>query len=119
MPPGTRIALSLTVDGIAVDLVNSPSPDPGIASIGNNQGQQGTIAAERLVELIGHTGQVAIMQGYPSAPNHRQRYEAQLSVFAGYPDISGVDGGIDNDDFEAARRQAAASLTPGPHTLGC
>lgn len=81
--------MSRTVYGIAVDPVDSPSPDPGIASISNNQGQQGTIAAERLVELIGHTGQVAIMQGYPSAPNHRQRYEAQLSVLRGIPTSRG------------------------------
>jgi ribose transport system substrate-binding protein len=96
--------------GIPVVLFDSPSPDPGITSIGNNYTQQGIIAAERLVKLIGHAGKVAVMQGYPSAPNHKQRYEAQLAVLRKYPDISVVDGGIDNDDIETARQQALAVL---------
>ena len=96
--------------GIPVVLFDSPSPDPGITSIGNNYTQQGIIAAERLVKLIGHAGKVAVMQGYPSAPNHKQRYEAQLAVLQKYPDISVVDGGIDNDDIETARQQALAVL---------
>jgi len=38
-----------------------------ITSIGKpNYSQQGTIAAERLVKLIGRTGKVAVMQGYPT-----------------------------------------------------
>lgn len=96
--------------GIPVVLFDSPSPDPGITSIGNNYTQQGIIAAERLVKLIGHAGKVAVMQGYPSAPNHKQRYEAQLAVLQKYPDISVVGGGIDNDDIETARQQALAVL---------
>ena len=96
--------------GIPVVLFDSPSPDPGITSIGNNYTQQGIIAAERLVKLIGHAGKVAVMQGYPSAPNHKQRYEAQLAVLRKYPDISVVDGGIDNDDIETAHQQALAVL---------
>jgi len=95
---------------IPVVLFDSPSTDPGITSIGNNYTQQGIIAAERLVKLIGHAGKVAVMQGYPSAPNHKQRYEAQLAVLRKYPDISVVDGGIDNDDIETARQQALAVL---------
>lgn len=47
------------------------------------------------------------MQGYPTAPNHKQRYETQLAVLRRYPDITVVDGGIDNDDIETARHQAS------------
>jgi ribose transport system substrate-binding protein len=96
--------------GIPVVLFDSPSPDPGITSVGNNFGQQGVIAAERLVKLIGRAGKVAVMQGYPTAPNHKERYEAQLAVLGKYPDITVVDGGIDNDDIETASQQAAAVL---------
>lgn len=104
--------------GIPVVLFDSPSPDPSITSIGNDFTQQGIIAAERLVKLIGYTGKVAVMQGYPTAPNHKARYEAQLAVLRKYPDISVVDGGIDNDNIETARQQASAVLESHPDLRG-
>jgi len=104
--------------GIPVVLFDSPSPDPNITSIGNNYSQQGTIAAERLVKLIGCTGKVAVMQGYPTAPNHKERYESQMAVLRKYPDITVVDGGIDNDDIETARQQALAVLKLHPDLSG-
>ena len=104
--------------GIPVVLFDSPSPDPSITSIGNNYSQQGTIAAERLVKLIGCTGIVAVMQGYPTAPNHKERYESQMAVLRKYPDITVVDGGIDNDDIETARQQALAVLKLHPDLSG-
>ena len=104
--------------GIPVVLFDSPSSDPNITSIGNNYSQQGTIAAERLVKLIGCTGIVAVMQGYPTAPNHKERYESQMAVLRKYPDITVVDGGIDNDDIETARQQALAVLKLHPDLSG-
>jgi len=104
--------------GIPVVLFDSPSPDPNITSIGNNYSQQGTIAAERLVKLIGCTGKVAVMQGYPTAPNHKERYESQMAVLRKYPDITVVDGGIDNDDILTARQQALAVLKLHPDLSG-
>ena len=104
--------------GIPMVLFDSPSPDPGITSVGNNFSQQGIIAAERLVRLIGYAGKVAVMQGYPMAPNHKERYEAQMAVLRKYPDITVVDGGIDNDDIETARQQASAVLVSHPDLSG-
>jgi ribose transport system substrate-binding protein len=104
--------------GIPVVLFDSPSPDPGITSIGNNFVQQGVIASERLAKLIGYAGKVAVMQGYPTAPNHKERYEAQIAVLRKYPAITIVDGGIDNDDIETARRQASAVLEAHPDLSG-
>jgi ribose transport system substrate-binding protein len=104
--------------GIPVVLFDSPSPDPSITSIGNNYSQQGVIAAERLVRLIGYAGKVAVMQGCPTAPNHKERYESQLAVLRRYPDINVVDGGIDNDDIETARQQASAVLDMHPDLSG-
>jgi len=104
--------------GIPVVLFDSPSPDASITSVGNNFSQQGIIAAERLVELIGRAGKVAVMQGYPTAPNHKERYEAQIAVLRKYPDITVVDGGIDNDDIETARQQASAVLESHPDLRG-
>jgi ribose transport system substrate-binding protein len=104
--------------GIPVVLFDSPSPDPSMTSVGNNFAQQGIIAAERLVKLIGYAGKVAVMQGYPTAPNHKQRYEAQIAVLGKYPNIATVDGGIDNDDIDTACQQASAVLESHPDLSG-
>lgn len=104
--------------GIPIVLFDSPSPDPTTTSIGNDFSQQGIIAAERLADLIGYAGEVAVMQGYPTAPNHKERYEAQLAVLKKYPDIRIVDGGIDNDDIQTARAQALAVLESHPDLKG-
>ena len=104
--------------GIPVVLFDSPSPDGSITSVGNNFAQQGVIAAERLAKLIGYTGKVAVMQGYPTAPNHKERYEAQVEVLKRYQNITVVDGGIDNDDIETARQQASSVLESHPDLSG-
>jgi len=96
--------------GIPLVVFDSPAPDPAITSIGNDFFRQGTIAAERLAALIGGAGKVAVMRGYPTAPNHRQRYDAQLAALAKHPGITVVDGGCDNDDIEMALEQASAVL---------
>jgi ribose transport system substrate-binding protein len=104
--------------GVPILLFDSPSPEPGMTSVGNDFAQQGTMAAERLVGLIGGRGKVAVMRGFPSAPNHRERYEAQLAVLKRHPGIAIVDGGSDNDDIETAEREAAAVLGANPDLSG-
>ena len=104
--------------GIPVILFDSPSPDPDMSSVGNDFTQQGTIAAARLVGLIDGRGKVAVMRGFPSAPNHRERYEAQVAVLKKHPGISIVDGGCDNDDIETAEREASAVLGANPDLKG-
>lgn len=104
--------------GIPMVLFDSPSPDASMTSIGNNFAQQGIIAAERLVKLLGGAGKVALMQGYPTAPNHKERYEAQMAVLRKHPRITVVDGGTDNDDIETARQQASTVLEAHPDLSG-
>ncbi len=104
--------------GIPLILFDSPSPEADITSIGNDFTQQGVIAAERLVKLLGGSGKVAVMQGFPTAPNHKERYEAQLAVLKQYPQIAVVDGGADNDDIPTAQQQAAAVLAAHPDLSG-
>lgn len=104
--------------GLPLVLFDSPSPEPGVTSVGNDFARQGAIAAERLVGLIGGMGQVAVMQGFPTAPNHRERYEAQLGVLAKHPGIAVVDGGRDDDDIDTAERQATAVLEAHPDLRG-
>lgn len=104
--------------GVPVVVFDSPSPDPAFSSVGNDFSEQGRLAASRLVDLIGGAGEVAIMQGFPTAPNHRQRYEAQLAVLREHAAITVVDGGIDNDSIPTAKEQAAAVLASHPNLSG-
>jgi ribose transport system substrate-binding protein len=118
-PSGHMTAINRIRDqGIPMVLFDSPSPDASMTSIGNDFAQQGIIAAERLVKLLGGAGKVAVMQGYPTAPNHKERYEAQMAVLRKHPRITVVDGGTDNDDIETARQQASAVLEAHPDLSG-
>jgi ribose transport system substrate-binding protein len=104
--------------GVPVVVFDSPSPDPAYTSVGNDFSEQGRMAASRLVELIGATGEVAIMKGVPTAPNHRERYEAQLAVLREHPGVIVVEGGIDNDSIEQAKTEAEAVLAARPDLRG-
>ncbi len=105
--------------GIPVVLFDAPSPEgSGLTSVGNDFSEQATIAADKLAELIGEEGKVAVMQGFPSAPNHAERYQAHLDALKKYPKIEVIDGGIDNDNIETAQQQAAAVLAANPDLKG-
>ena len=108
----------LKKQGIPLVLFDSLSSDNNITSIGTNFAHQGIIAANQLLKLINYTGKVAIMQGYPTAPNHKERYEAQISVLRKYPNVTIIDGGIDNDDIETAYQQATAVISSTPDLSG-
>jgi len=105
--------------GIPVVLFDAPAPEgSGLTSVGNDFAEQATIAADKLAELIGEKGKVAVMQGVPTAPNHAERYQAHLDALAKYPGIEVVNGGIDNDSVEEAQSQAAAVLAANPDLKG-
>jgi len=104
--------------GVPVVFFDSPSPEPGMTSVGNDFTQQGSLAARRLVGLVHGQGKVAVMRGFPTAPNHRERYEAEVAELKRHPGISIVDGGTDNDDIATAEREAAAVLAANPDLRG-
>lgn len=104
---------------IPVILFDSPAPEgSNLTSVGNDFTEQAQLAAEKLAEIIGYKGKVAVMQGFPSAPNHAERYQAHLDTLAQYPDIEVIDGGIDNDNIEEAQSQAAAVIAANPDLAG-
>lgn len=123
LDPVVRVEDILSVEeikraGVPLLLFDSPSGESGISSVGNDFTRQGAIAAERLARLLAGRGKVALMRGVPSAPNHAERYRAQVSVLEKYPGIVVIDGGTDNDDIETARQQAAAVLASNPDLNG-
>jgi ribose transport system substrate-binding protein len=117
---GNKVVLESIVNmGIPVVIFDSESPEGmNLTKIGNDFAEQAQIASERLVELLGGKGKVAIMQGVPTAPNHRIRYEAHKAVFDKYPGIELVAEGIDNDDIQTAQEQAAAIIAAHPDIDG-
>ena len=105
--------------GIPVVLFDAPAPaGSGLTSVGNDFAEQAALAADKLAEIIGYRGKVAVMQGFPSAPNHAERYQAHLDTLAKYPGIEVIEGGISNDSIEEAQSQAASVLAANPDLAG-
>ncbi len=117
---GNRASLEEAVgQGIPVTIFDSVAPaDMNLTSIGNDFCEQAQIASRRLVELLKGKGEVAIMMGVPSAPNHAIRADCHQKTFAQYPGIKVVATGIDNDDIETAQKQAAAIMQAHPNLKG-
>ncbi|PWJ86454.1 monosaccharide ABC transporter substrate-binding protein (CUT2 family) [Pseudaminobacter salicylatoxidans] len=117
---GNRASLEEAVgQEIPVTIFDSVPPEGmELTSIGNDFCEQAQIASRRLVELLKEEGEVAIMMGVPSAPNHAIRAECHQKVFDEYPNIKVVATGIDNDDIETAQKQAAAIMQANPNLKG-
>ncbi len=119
-PSGNRASLE-EAQGQKIPLVIFDSVPPEgmeIPHIGSDFCEQAKIAAHRLVEVLGGQGEVAIMQGVPTAPNHSIRADCHRKVFAEHPGIKVVAEGIDNDSIETAQQQAAAIMQANPNLKG-
>lgn len=117
---GNRASLEEAIEQkIPVTVFDSVAPeDLNLTSIGNDFCEQANIAARRLVELMKEEGEVAIMMGVPSAPNHKIRADCHAQYFAKFPKIKVVATGIDNDSIEQAQKQAAAVMQAHPNLKG-
>lgn len=119
-PSGNRASLE-EAQGQNIPLVLFDSVPPEgmkITHIGSDFCEQAKIAARRLVEVLGGEGEVAIMMGVPTAPNHSIRAECHRQVFAEHSGIKVVAEGIDNDSIETAQQQAAAIMQANPNLKG-
>lgn len=105
--------------GVPVVLFDS-EPPTGLALtyIGNDFCEQAQMAARRLVELMGGQGEVAIMQGVPTAVNHRLRAECHERLLQQHPEMKLVAKGIDNDSIATAHEQAKAIMAEHPQLQG-
>jgi ribose transport system substrate-binding protein len=114
-----QVFIEIMQRGIKLMTFDSPPPpDLGIGGVGNNFTQQANIAAEMLLKLVGYKGEIAVMQGFPTAPNHKERYDAHLAYLKKFPNVKIIDGGIDNDSINTAQQQAAAVLASHPNLVG-
>jgi ribose transport system substrate-binding protein len=105
--------------GIKITIFDSVSPDGmALTSIGNDFCEQAKIASEKLVKLIGGKGEVAIMMGVPTAPNHMIRAQCHEAVFKRHPGIKLVAKGIDEDEIETAQSQATSIMKAHPNLKG-
>lgn len=105
--------------GINVVIFDSPAPEGlEVSSVGNDFCEQAKIAARRLVEKLGEKGQVAIMMGTPTAPNHAIRVRCHKEVFAQHPDIQVIGTAINDDSIAKAQQQAAALMQSNPELDG-
>jgi len=104
--------------GIKVVCFDTPSFDSSITAIGSDPTEQSNMADEALIKLIGVKGKVAIMQGVPTSPVHKARYDAHVAFLKKYPGITIVDGGIDNDNIQTAQSQAEAVIAANPDLKG-
>ena len=105
--------------GIAVNVFDSEPPASlPLTSIGNDYCLQARIASERLVQLLGGKGEVAIMQGVPTAPNHAIRARCHRQVFASQPGIQVVASPVDNDSISTAEEQARSTMVTHPQLKG-
>ena len=105
--------------GIRLAVFDSEAPvDLAITSVGNDYCRQATLASERLATLLGGRGEVAIMQGVPTAPNHAIRFRCHQEVFRRYPGIQVVATPSDQDAIATAERQALATMKAYPALRG-
>ena len=117
---GNRAVLEEALaQNIPVTVFDSVAPaGMDLTSVGNDFCEQGRMAAARLVELTGGQGEVAIMLGVPTAPNHAIRARCEQAVFAQHPGIKVAATGIDNDNIETAQKQAEAIMQSHPNLKG-
>ena len=105
--------------GIKITIFDSVSPDGmELTSIGNDFCEQAKIASDKLLKLIGGKGEVAIMMGVPTAPNHMIRAYCHEAVFKRHPGIKLVAKGVDEDEIETAQSQATSIMKMHPNLKG-
>lgn len=113
------LLLQARAAGIPVSVFDSEAPsDLQITSVGNDYCRQATIAAQRLVQLLGGKGQVAIMHGVTTAPNHAIRVDCHRQEFARHPGIQVVANPADDDNIDKAQQQALATMRRFPALQG-
>ncbi len=87
--------------------------------VGHNKNEQdGAELADLLAKNIGEKGEVAILSGSLSAPNHKERVAGFKKAMEKYPEIKIVTEQADNDDLEKAIALTENILKANPNVKG-
>ena len=117
-PTGNEAAFQeVRAEGLLVTLYDC-SPFGDYTAVAMRSEQSAEYVMERMATLLPDGSKIAVMQGFPTAAGHRQRYEWYMDNVDNYPQFEFIDGGIDNDDMETARQQAAAVIAANPDLAG-
>lgn len=106
--------------GISVVIFDNWGPNENLKApvIGNDLCKMAEEAAHEVVRLMGGKGEVALIEGVPTSPTHATRARCGRETIDTYPDVTIVAEGVDNEDIETAREQAAAIMQAHPNLGG-
>ncbi|MDK2897219.1 MAG: ribose transport system substrate-binding protein [Candidatus Atribacteria bacterium] len=123
---GNRPVLKAILDrGIPIVVFDSYPPEGmKLTTVQNDFVAQQIAACERLMEVMKEAKpgkevyKVALIEGVPTAPNHKMRFETSKKFFQGRSDVEIVAEGVDNDSIEQAQKQAASIIAAHPDLDG-
>jgi len=123
---GNRPVLQSILDrGIPIVVFDSYPPEGmKLTTVQNDFVAQQIAACERLMEVMKQTKpgkevyKVALIEGVPTAPNHKIRFETSKNFFQNRSDVEIVAEGVDNDSIEQAQKQAASIIAAHPDLDG-
>ena len=106
--------------GIPTLVYDSVPPEEGmrITAVGVDYIKQGVQMAEELARAMNYKGQVGLLIGAPTAPNHQLRVKGIKETFSKYKDITIVAEAVDNDSIEVGQKNAAAIISSHPDIGG-
>ncbi|WP_427365448.1 substrate-binding domain-containing protein [Candidatus Caldatribacterium saccharofermentans] len=115
--PAIQEALKMGIPTICFD---TDAPESGrIGFVGRvDYIADGKEMAEILAKAINYEGEVGILIGSPTAPNHRDRVAGFKEALSKYPNIKIVAELADNDDLEKAIRLTESMLAAHPNLKG-
>lgn len=116
----TAIIDDLVASGIKVSTFDTDAPESDRLSYcghADNKGDGATLA-KILAEKIGEEGEIAILSGTLSAPNHKERVEGFKEEIAKYPKIKIIAEYPDEDSLEKAISLTESILQGNPKLSG-
>lgn len=116
----TSIINDLVGAGVNVSTFDTDAPESEriyYCGHADNKGDGATLAKE-LAEKIGGKGEIAILSGTLSAPNHKERVEGFKEEILKYPDIKIVAEYPDDDSLEKAISLTESILQANPNLVG-
>ncbi|MDK2897730.1 MAG: ribose transport system substrate-binding protein [Candidatus Atribacteria bacterium] len=123
---GNRPVLEAILErGIPIVVFDSYPPEGmELTMVHNDFVAQQIEACERLLKLMKEKKpgkekyKVALIEGVPTAPNHKIRFETSKKFFAEHPEVEIVATGVDNDSIEQAQKQTASIIAAHPDLDG-